>query len=82
VASIAALNGALVKALGFGDLKGVTGLVLQLSADKPPVVTVQRVIFQDHGKVVDEVSTVVDRFELKPVAAALEAPANVFATGD
>jgi hypothetical protein len=78
VASIAALNGALIKALGFGDdLKGVTGLLLQLSMDKPPVVTVQRVIFQDHGKVVDEVATVVDRFELKPVAIEPEAPANV-----
>jgi hypothetical protein len=77
VASIAALNGAIAKALGFGDLKGVSGLVLQLSLDKPPVVTVQRVIFQDHGAVVDALSTVVDRYELKPVASAPEAPADV-----
>jgi hypothetical protein len=77
MASIAALNDALAKALGFGDLKGVTGLVLQLSPDKPPVVTVQRVVFQDHGAVVDALATVVDRYELKPVGLDPEAPANV-----
>lgn len=76
MASIAALNDALVKALGFGELKSVTGLVLQLSADKPPVVTVQRVVFQDHAAVADALATVVDRYELKPVAATPEAPAD------
>lgn len=77
MSSIADLNGALAKALGFGELKGVTGLVLQLSSDKPPVVTVQRVVFADHGKVTDDLATVVDRYELKPMLAAPEAPANV-----
>jgi hypothetical protein len=71
------VNAALVRALGFGDLKGVTGLVLQLSSDRPPVVTVQRAIVADAGAVADALATVTDRYELKPVAAAPEAPANV-----
>lgn len=76
MASIAALNDALLKALGFGDLKGVTGAVLQLSGDRPPVVTVQRVVFSDHAKVTDALATVVDRYELKAEKTEPETPAE------
>lgn len=56
-----------MRALGFGDVKNVTGVVLQLFGDKPPVVTVQRLIVSDGAAAVDGLSTVVDRYELKPV---------------
>lgn len=75
--SLPEVNEALVRALGFGELKGITGLVLQLSGDRPPVVTVQRAIVADGAAVADALATVTDRYELKPVASAPEVPANV-----
>jgi hypothetical protein len=66
MASISALNQELLRALGFGDIKGVTGMLLQISNDRPPVVTVQRVIFTDTAAVADQLTTVRERYELKP----------------
>jgi hypothetical protein len=66
VNNLSVINQALVDALGFRDLKGVNGLVLQLSPDKPPVVTVQRVIISDGDQVADKLKTVFDVYHLEP----------------
>jgi hypothetical protein len=64
--SLPELNEALLRALGFADVKGINGLILQLSPDKPPVVTVQRLVIDDITKVADDLKTVVDIYSLEP----------------
>jgi hypothetical protein len=60
------VNTALCRALGFGDVENINGLVLQLSPDKPPVVTVQRLVLSEGAAVADAVQTVVDVYSLEP----------------
>lgn len=60
------INTALCRALGFGDAENITGLILQLSPDKPPVVTVQRLVLTDADKAADRVATVAKVYLLEP----------------
>ena len=64
--SLPEINAALCRALGFPDATGINGLVLQLAPDRPPVVTVQRVIVSDAAQVADGIQTVVEVFKLEP----------------
>lgn len=63
---LAEINTALCRALGFGDAENITGLILQLSPGKPPIVTVQRLVISDAHTAADRVSTVRTIYDLKP----------------
>lgn len=60
------VNAAFCRALGFGDAENITGLIVQLSPDRPPVVTVQRVILHDAAAAADRVATVQTVYSLEP----------------
>lgn len=65
--AVLALNQEVVRALGFGEVKQVTRLTLDILPGKPPTVTVEKLLTPAE---VDKLATVVEVFRLEPKAEA------------